>query len=1055
MSTWQDLQLAPQNDAWANLYQTPVTNSWQTVANTPKTNGWEQLYKPFEKYLNQAVLAGQTLGSWGLGKVGVNYEPNRNLIKKVQDAGMLSEQGTMGGKEIWKSGLNTADVMLKTYGLSNPALATKSMLAGGALNTGINAYQNIRQGNPLLQGTQQAMGQGMVSGLANAGTTRLTSSLVQGLSGKLPFLKPLTNESLQAGLPTGIEPLKEAIGKWANVAGKKLIKGAVLETLIETPIWATLTQTDQETYLQAIGREAVENLKMNIAFAGVDSLSDARTLTPIVKGSIDDAIQNYKDMPIDKKMGGYVNMYGGKIDSSKRTETFDKAVFNLKENPNASPTDKSQAVQSVYDLAKQVLTPEEYKEMIGPKSNYKQKSATVDQLIDVIGKKVKDDVPLDIPNLLDSKIDLNAKVGGKPLPKNIAGTKFTEDMIAQKDPDIKLKRDVPATDIYGNKIQIKEGEALTPLQLTGNKVVLQDGETYVVSKNQYQNIKGQSISGEAKEFAPELKGTTETVKGGNQTKGQRKASDLQEGDDILVYGEKHRIDGINKFENGDIQVDFTDGEDVFLSANDKVEFLRGESPTKYSEYTLPGGENYKEILIQAPTDANYQVLADDKWHSFDTKQKQLDFAKKQKMDLISNPGFFRTIYKGDNFKSGHWDEKNVISHLRLNERTYNGKKVTFMEELQSDWAKDAREKGFVNNEQNLKELTDLKQKGGFDEQKATLTNKNNLTPSEIDRFDDLMNKSRNNSGVPYNPLVEKWQEPTIKRALKEAVDNDSEYFSWVTGEQTSVRYNLSKQVDEINWVSPTKASVESWDKEHTPGLKTVSIKPIGGNYLTIEIDKDGVIKNTALGAPNDWNNKAIDEVLGKGLADKIMKKKTGTLSGEGLKFGGEWANNLYDKQVKNMVEDLTGGKVEELDLGINDGRKLFYQKTDKGSFKVASADGIKKGDTISDTMDIPSFDLIVTDILGNGKFKVISKSRLGRMADDVTLEKGYKVTPEMLVKLSPDRINPLIKHTIDITKPIAVKQQGIRLTPEIKAKIRGESLQLKTGSLPKLGENND
>jgi len=39
--------------------------------------------------------------------------------------------------------------------------------------------------------------------------------------------------------------------------------------------------------------------------------------------------------------------------------------------------------------------------------------------------------------------------------------------------------------------------------------------------------------------------------------------------------------------------------------------------------------------------------------------------------------------------------------------------------------------------------------------------------------------------------------------------------------------------------------------------------------------------------------------------------------------------------------------------------------------------------------------------------------------------------------------------------PEPVKQQAIKLTPEIKAKIRGESLQLKTGSLPKLGENND
>ena len=85
-----------------------------------------------------------------------------------------------------------------------------------------------------------------------------------------------------------------------------------------------------------------------------------------------------------------------------------------------------------------------------------------------------------------------------------------EDIMA-KHPDIQLKRDVPITDIYGNKVKIPEGEALTPYELKGNKVLLKDGETYIVSKNQYQNIKGNAIKGEAKPFAPELAGTEETI----------------------------------------------------------------------------------------------------------------------------------------------------------------------------------------------------------------------------------------------------------------------------------------------------------------------------------------------------------------------------------------------------------------------------------------------------------------------------------------------------------------------------------------------------------------
>lgn len=41
--------------------------------------------------------------------------------------------------------------------------------------------------------------------------------------------------------------------------------------------------------------------------------------------------------------------------------------------------------------------------------------------------------------------------------------------IMSKHPDINLKRDVPITDIHGNKAVIPEGEALTPYELKGNK----------------------------------------------------------------------------------------------------------------------------------------------------------------------------------------------------------------------------------------------------------------------------------------------------------------------------------------------------------------------------------------------------------------------------------------------------------------------------------------------------------------------------------------------------------------------------------------------------------
>ena len=38
------------------------------------------------------------------------------------------------------------------------------------------------------------------------------------------------------------------------------------------------------------------------------------------------------------------------------------------------------------------------------------------------------------------------------------------------------------------------------------------------------------------------------------------------------------------------------------------------------------------------------------------------------------------------FRSGHWDEPNVVAHTRVNDRVdSNGKPGLFAEELQSDW----------------------------------------------------------------------------------------------------------------------------------------------------------------------------------------------------------------------------------------------------------------------------------------------------------------------------------------------------------------------------------
>ena len=48
------------------------------------------------------------------------------------------------------------------------------------------------------------------------------------------------------------------------------------------------------------------------------------------------------------------------------------------------------------------------------------------------------------------------------------------------------------------------------------------------------------------------------------------------------------------------------------------------------------------------------------------------------------------------YRSSHWDEPNILAHVRMNDRTIDGKKALHLEEIQSDWHQQGRERGYKN-----------------------------------------------------------------------------------------------------------------------------------------------------------------------------------------------------------------------------------------------------------------------------------------------------------------------------------------------------------------------
>ena len=598
----------------------------------------------------------------------------------------------------------------------------------------------------------------------------------------------------------------------------------------------------------------------------------------------------------------------------------------------------------------------------------------------------------------------------KDLAKTLRGTKgMTADDIMKKHPNIQLKRDVVAKDVHGNKEVIPKGEALTPYEMKDGKILLQDGETYLVNKNQFQNIKGNAVSGEVKDFAPELKGTEETI---------MKDGDAVGSPDVSVFDTQtdEVVDTFNSVGEAEAFIERSNNDYYSIDETMLEDDVEALSPTKYSQYQLPDGKNYKEILIKAP-----EVKASNPYakHVQEMTKKygknwndKVSYEERQKgISLFSVKG--QEEIHATNFKSSHWEEPNVISHLRMNERTYKGKKVSFMEELQSDWAREGREKGFMQNLTELPEGSSVTKEGA--EWKIEIPNREyvyfgDTKESAITKALDDIKKE----GIPNNPLLKKWQEMSTKRALKEAVDTNAEYFAWINGKQTSARYDLATQLDDVKWTS------NKYD------AKEVVLKEKSGNKIDVNVDsKTGVINSSIQGG---WEGKKLDEVLGKGLADKIMEKPKGTLSGEGLSFGGEWASNLYDRQVANIVKDLTGADVIKMDMGLPISKKTKWEINAYNN-ELLTPENIKVGIELVNEADTK---FIVIEVLENGKFRAVPKMK--------TFERDGYSTKDIL-EWSENNSQAIETFDISVEKTI---QQGIELTPEVKAKIRGEAPKIKT-----------
>ncbi len=293
------------------------------------------------------------------------------------------------------------------------------------------------------------------------------------------------------------------------------------------------------------------------------------------------------------------------------------------------------------------------------------------------------------------------------------------------------------------------------------------------------------------------------------------------------------------------------------------------SSTKFnrSDLALPGGRNYRELLLTLPagTIEGWRLEWPNGLPIGSMKERREADNRAKQIGAVVLP-----IYKAGTkgavhgvFLSDHFDQPNILAHVRFNERIDSeGKKVLFLEEVQSDWGQAGRENGFGSP---------------------------TVQP-------------------PSGPFVTKtdaWLALSLKRMIRYAAENGFDKVAWTSGEQQAARYQ------EI----PT---VEGEPLDH------IEVTDVGSGFVEVSERSRGGRADVSR-VMRDELSEVIGEVMAvRALDDLDAKKPAKYKFPEDFRPPSQKRESgmrtFYDQIVPNVANDvlkkLGGARVEKIDIPI-------------------------------------------------------------------------------------------------------------------------------------------
>ena len=226
----------------------------------------------------------------------------------------------------------------------------------------------------------------------------------------------------------------------------------------------------------------------------------------------------------------------------------------------------------------------------------------------------------------------------------------------------------------------------------------------------------------------------------------------------------------------------------------------GLSNTKYGQYTLPGGKNYREHLLHLPPQegpiAKRKKALQDQW-----QQAYENHAPKEELDRLGAE--FDRLSGNNNeehpdFKSSHWNTPNVLAHVRMDEHD-NGKTL-HVQEVQSDWGQEGREKGFHDPE-NPFEVIHKKTKEVVSRHPdyRSMTDAYNAHPDSANLTYGDVGDEKPPQG-PYVGNTQQWTDLALKHVLNEAAKGGHDRVVFSPGEANADLYGQREKVQKLQFI---------------------------------------------------------------------------------------------------------------------------------------------------------------------------------------------------------------------------------------------------------------